>query len=210
MPINLYGCSDGSDAYTLALTLLYVLKEKSLKFFPIIASDISKEMIDLAQKGQIYLHKEDLSFLKSLDSLKYFERNYSFPSTKSGGIEFFLHDVKQPLRDCINFSQKDVLEDVKKKSFVNEVFLFRNGWGFNTLKAQDEIAKSLYQASNSKTLVVIGQSDLYKSGASDFLQINGFKGIESDIFTKAETNYPGTYIGQPKTSLKQPFILFEK
>ena len=84
-------------------------------------------------------------------------------------------------------------------------------WTFNSLKRQNEIANNLYTNSNEKSLVVIGQSDLFKSAASDYLQGNGFKGIESDIFTRAETNYPSKSIGIPDTPLTYPeYILFEK
>ena len=71
--------------------------------------------------------------------------------------------------------------------------------------------KNLAKNSNEKTLCLIGQSDLFKSNACEFFQCNKFKGIESEIFTKAETDYPSVSIGMPAQKSKHPeFILFEK
>ena len=79
------------------------------------------------------------------------------------------------------------------------------------LKCQNEITVNLAKNSNKKSLFLIGQSDLFKSNASEFFQKNGFKGIESKVFTKAETDYPSVSIGMPAVKSTYPeFILFEK
>ena len=76
---------------------------------------------------------------------------------------------------------------------------------------QNEVTKNLSKNSNKKTLCAIGQSDLFKSNASEFFQRNGFKGIESDVFAAGETNYPSVSIGMPAEKSTYPeFILFEK
>lgn len=69
----------------------------------------------------------------------------------------------------------------------------------------------MYEHSNAKTIIGIGQSDLYKSDASDALQRNGFKGIKTEVFTNAETDYPAVYAGTPKTKpVYEQFVFFEK
>lgn len=209
--VNIFGCSDGSDSYTFIINMINMLGEKAKKFFPVLSSDISPDVITESKKGNILLHKKDLDYLQKTNALKYFETNNNEEFQIMRGIEFFPYKVKAELLDKIDFSVKDVRKEVKENDFSDSVFFFRNGWGFNTLKEQNDIAKSLYENSNSKTLVGIGQSDLYKSNASDALQRNKFKGIETDVFTLAETDYPGAYIGTPQTKpMYRQFGFFEK
>lgn len=209
--INLFGCSDGSDAYTLTLNLIKTLGEKAKKFFPIFASDISENMIKTANTREILLHDKDLAYLKKLHAGDMFEREKDKPSQIMRGIELYPYKVSNDLKSKVNFSVKDVIEETATHDFSNEVFIFRNGWTFNDLKNQKKIVRNLYQNSNSKTLALIGQSDLFKSGASDFMQENGFRGIKSDVYTAMETNYPSKSIGQPPEPAKYPeYILFER
>lgn len=209
--VNINGCSDGSDAYTFIINMIKILGEKAKKFFPVLSSDISSKVIEEAQKGKLLLHQKDLDYLQKIDALKYFEKNNNEEVQIMRGIEFFPYKVKPELKDKIEFSVKDVRKTSKETDYSDSVFFFRNGWGFNTLEEQNEIAKALYENSNSKTLIGIGQSDLYKSDASDALQRNDFKGIETDVFTFAETDYPGVYLGTPKNSPKyKQFGFFEK
>lgn len=208
--INLFGCSDGSDAYTLKIALRNTLGELSSKFF-IEASDISPSLITKAQKGEILLYEKDYEFIESKNSKHFFKRDYSKKIKKMRGINFYPHIIDKELRENMTFSVKDVRKEVQKHDFSNEVFIFRNGWTFMDLNTQNEIIKNLAKNSNEKTLCLIGQSDLFKSNACEFFQCNKFKGIESEIFTKAETDYPSVSIGMPAQKSKYPeFILFEK
>lgn len=209
--INLFGCSDGSDAYTLAVNLRNCLGKFASKFFPIEASDISPELIGKARDGIILLHDKDLQYLKDTSSLHLFKRDYSEQPQIMRDIVFYPYNVQDELRKDINFSVKDVRSEAKKHDFSNEVFIFRNGWTFMDLDTQNQIIKDLACNSNKSTLCLIGQSDLFKSNACEFFQRNGFQGIDSDVFTKAETDYPSATIGIPKEKSKYPeFILFNK
>ena len=210
--INLHGCSDGSDAYTLAINLIKELGPNAKKFLPIKASDISESVITKAKEGKILLHSKDLEYLDKMGARHYFERDYNEPVKIMRDMEFYPHKVTKELRDAVDFSVKDVMVSAKEQDISDEVFLFRNGWTFNPLEKQDQLAKNLLKNSNRKTLVVIGQSDLFKSDASDALQRNGFNGIKSDIFTEKETDYPSKSIGQPKNPPLYPkeYLLFEQ
>lgn len=210
--INCYAASDGSEPYTLAL---YLIKEngfnKAQKFFPIKAKDISEKQIQNAKQGKILLHKKDIEFLEKMKMMHYFEKDYNDKVQVMRGIEFYPYKVDKSLRKCVDFSVADINNDASDKDFSNEVVMFRNGWTFNTLEKQDKLAENLYKNSNNKTLIIIGQSDLFKSDANDALQRNGFEGIRSDIFTDKETNYSSNSIGQKEgNSLYPEFILFEK
>lgn len=205
-----YGCSDGSDVYTFIINLINQLKSKAEKFFPVQASDLSPDIINQAKQGLIQLHEKDIDYLIKNNALDYFKKSKDKPNTIIDNLTFCSYIVSNNLKKLVNFQIKDVRVDSRLQDYSNAIFIFRNGWTFNSLNEQDCIAHNVFKNSNN-TLVIIGQSDLYKSGASDFLQKNGFKGIESDIFTRAETNYPSKSIGQPKgPALFKQFILFEK
>ena len=209
--VNLHGGSDGSDGYTFIINAMHTLGEKAKKFFPVLSSDISPDIIKGAQEGKILLSQKDLDYLHKQDALKYFERDLNEPPQIQRDVELFPFKVKPELRDKIEFSVKDVRRAVKEEDFSDSVFLFRNGWGFNTIAEQNEIAENLYKNSNKKTLIGIGQSDLFKSDASDALQRNNFKGVETDVFTFGETDYPAEFIGTPKSKpLYKSFGFFEK
>lgn len=209
--INLFGCSDNSDGYTLVMNLIKVLGDGAKKFFPIEASDLSENIIRENKNGNILLHSRDLEYINKLGMSGFYERDLTKPDQIMQGIEFYPYRVKAELRKLVEFSAADLKQISKIRDFSNQVVSFRNGWAFNSLEVQDEIAKNLYQNSNNKTLVIIGQSDLFKSDASDALQRNGFKGIKSEVFAQGETNYPSNLVGTPNTPPKFPeFILFEK
>ena len=208
--INIFGCSDASDVYTLELYLKRYLGSGADKF-KIAASDISSDMIENVKKGQIMLHDKDLNFLNSIDGQEFFMRDYSAPVETVRGVDLYKYSVHPDLRKNIIFSVKDVREESKYYDFSNEVFMFRNGWTFMDLDSQNNTIKNLSKNCNNKTLFVIGQSDLFKSNACEFFQKNGLSGIESDVYTAAETDYPSVSIGVPKEKSKYPeFILFEK
>ena len=209
--INLFGCSDNSDGYTLAMNLIRELGINAKKFFPIEASNLSENIINENKNGRILLHSRDLEYTNSLKMGGFYERDLNSPSQIMQGIEFYPHIVNPKLRNLIHFSTSDLRKASKEQDFSNQVVSFRNGWAFNTLEEQDEISKNLYKNSNSKTLIIIGQSDLFKSDASDALQRNGFKGIKSEVFAGGETDYPSDLIGTPKAPAEyKKFILFEK
>ena len=208
--INLFGCSDGSEVYTLMLAIKN-LPQKIADKFKIFASDISEKMIKSAKKGEILLHEKDINFLKEVNGLQYFTPDTQKEIKEMRGIKFFPHTVKDEFKRNIEYSTKDVRIASEKENFAGEVFIFRNGWTYNTLEEQNKIAHNLKNNSDKKTLIIIGQSDLFKSDANRALQDNGFKGIESDIFTATETDYPSETIGKPTKKCTYPeFILFEK
>ena len=208
--INLFGCSDGSEVYTLMLAIKKLPQEIANKF-KIFASDISEKMIKTAKNGEILLHDKDLNFLEQNNGMEYFLLDSDKEVKEMRGIKFYPYSVRDDLTKSISYSVKDVREAVRSEDYSSQVFMFRNGWTYNTLDEQDKIAKNLRKNSDEKTLVVIGQSDLFKSDANRALQDNGFKGIESEIFNPSETDYPSETIGKPLVKSNYPdFLLFEK
>jgi len=210
--INCFGCSDGSEPYTLAIHLINQLgADNAQKFLPIDAFDLSENLIKEAIEGKILLHNKDIDFIKKNNVSKFFKRDYTRQIQNMRNIDFYPFVISDELRKCVNFSVGDINTKAKEQNFSNKIILFRNGWTFNDLKAQNMLAKNLFNSSNENTTILIGQSDLFKSSASDFLQLSGFKGLNSDIFTGTESDYPSESIGQPIIgNVFQQYILFCK
>ncbi len=58
--IYCYACSDGSEPYSIAISLISKLGyENAQKYFPIIARDIDLDIINKASTGAIYITKKD-------------------------------------------------------------------------------------------------------------------------------------------------------
>lgn len=208
--INIFGCSDGSEVYTLLLALKKLPARVANKF-KIFASDISPDIIDRNKKGEIYLHQDDLKFLKETDGLKYFEPDVLSAPQLIRGKVFYKYRVKDELKNLVDFSVKDIRKSSQREDFSNQVVCFRNGWTFNSLNDQEMIANGLKYGCNENSLVIIGQYDLFKSDANRALQTNGFRGIESDAFVGKETNPPGMGPGEPIIKSSYPeYIFFEK
>ena len=59
--IHNFACSDGSEAYSLIIALIEQLGEKKAdRFFPIIASDIDKDIVKMAASGKISATANDI------------------------------------------------------------------------------------------------------------------------------------------------------
>ena len=66
VPVSSMGCSDGSEAYSLALKLVahFGLSEASARFFPIDASDKMPGIIRYAKQHAILLTQPDIKMLR--------------------------------------------------------------------------------------------------------------------------------------------------
>jgi len=200
--IYCYGCSDGSEPYSLALKLADTLGfKKAQKFFPIKASDIDETQITNAKNGILYLTEKDVSKIKmNLNNLKFdevFEKDTSKEVSIQRNTVFTPYIVKPKLRNLVTFEVANISQEAQNKNFKNSVVMFRNGWTFNDLAAQKALAKDLYDNMNDKSALLIGNSDMFKSNASEYLKEIGFKPLDNGIFTNVETDYPSNTIGQP-------------
>lgn len=125
-------CSDGSEPYTLAISLLkYLGEDGAKKFFPIIAKDFDEKILKGPKKGLVNLSKEDIEQFKkrNIDFDKYFEKseekleidNDFDKSPKE------TYRAKEILQKNIIFEQGNVFDDLEAlNDDSNTVFLFRN------------------------------------------------------------------------------------
>ena len=112
--VNIYdfACSDGSEAYSLIITLIEQLGEKNAqRFFPIIASDVDEEIIRMANSKKIVATSEDIfsmgNIIKDGNIKKYFS------ITELGGEKFLL-TPKEILTKNVTFKKNQLFKDLTK------------------------------------------------------------------------------------------------
>ena len=78
-----WGCSDGSEPFTLAMMMIEKMGENAKKFFPIKAFDIDGNALKMAKSGEVKLTREDVKRIKATlgeNYKKYIE--FDLPVTK--------------------------------------------------------------------------------------------------------------------------------
>jgi chemotaxis methyl-accepting protein methylase len=157
-----YACSDGSEAYSLALLLIQKLgiEEAKRKYFPIIAKDIGKEVIHEAKNGFMCLYDEELGELN--DALKSagirnFEKvnasdNFNNLIQQSRFIaDARAYQVPTELRNCVKFSVGDIRKDAaspdafKSKGKAPSLLMFRNAMYHLKEDERNNLFRDLHQ-----------------------------------------------------------------
>lgn len=194
--VNVYSlaCSDGSEPYSLAVTLmeeLKILKTDPAKFFPILASDRNEELIKKNKKGLWNLKKTDFYKFEEYryDYNKYITESEEKISYENDKIAFQTdtYKLKPELKNKVKFSHADIIERLKTiDDDSNTVILCRNVLPY--LMSHDkviEIAKLAGEKLKKGSLFVIGDFDS-KTGIRTYLEHNGFALISEDecVFQK--------------------------
>ncbi len=159
--VNIYdfACSDGSEAFSLVISLIEQLGErKAQRFFPIKASDVDPEIIRMASSGRICANTEDMYQLRK--RIKNGNVKKYFDVTELSEQQILLAP-KEILRKYIIFEEKNItsgLDEIKKDE--NNVVLARNFWKYLTSENLASASWKLNEKLDEKTLVAIGNFDL--------------------------------------------------
>lgn len=177
--VNIYNaaCSDGTEPFTLIMSLLKVNgKEKSEKFFPIEAFDLNTRLVKKAKTGEIHFLPGLYGVIDFLN-LKFRTlfgdtRFLSYKKQKHGGFGVKMND---DVRRMVNFRVGNVISKVRNIEGENTVFLCRNMWMYLTAAERIKLAEKLGQNLKKNSVVVLGQYDLSNSNARKLLLKNGFE-----------------------------------
>lgn len=145
-----YACSDGSEAYGIAMTLRKDLgNDAAQKYFPIIAADLGQDIVNLAQKGSIQIDENDKQAIINKIGKKEFKRlfNDSLKTTREEGNLFQTYKVSDELKNTIKFEQADFIKDVKNRKFSEDgkpcIIIFRNAFYLLEKQGRPGILKHL-------------------------------------------------------------------
>ena len=170
--VNIYSmaCSDGSEAYTMAISLFENMSEDiQAKFLPIIASDIDKKVLDLAVKGRINI--EAIEFLGPeriyncrLD--KYFKNPRATVMLEGDVISdsdtMLSYQPIYKLACAVKFHQSDILTELNKiQDDGNSVVMCRNVFPYLSEAYTDEIVQTAKNKLKKGSLFVTGDYDAY-------------------------------------------------
>ena len=166
--VNVYSlaCSDGSEALSIAILLLTKLQDKANKYFPIIAVDLDKEIMKLAQSGYIYLSNDDelrINKYTNNNLNKYFERtDKTYLTDRIGSSdrrEFLtLFKIKPILKDKVIFINDNVENFIPTIPDKDNLIFCRNCWPY-FFKNEHKIAKKLSQKTDKNSYLITGDYD---------------------------------------------------
>lgn len=186
--VNVYdfACSDGSEAYSIAISLIEEIgEEEAQRFFPIQAIDKDRQIIKNAASGTIECDTVDIENITKNTHDKF---DKYFEILEQNGKNYVLK-VKEPLKNAVNFKTgkiEDKLDDIKDS---NNVVLCRNMWPY---LSRESMFKAVLKLSNldNNSLVVIGNFDRDHEMPSLLpraFQLIGLKELNNNMLIKDES-----------------------
>ena len=178
----IYGCANGSEAYSMSLLLQGIFGEDAERFFPIIASDI--------RENTIFFNNEDkkdgvrllYSEYKKICKLSYFRKNICLDIEKLN--KFVQEDTEsnflytpfvltKDVSDKVIFKQVNILEDIDSIDSENpSIVMCRNMWPYIESGQYEDYTSKLYEKLAKGSIVVLGHYDfmgeMYKKDSSLF------------------------------------------
>lgn len=126
--VNVYNfaCSDGSEPYTLAMSLIETLGDEAEKFFPIKAYDIDDTIIRKAKSGAIECSYDDVKRINKYTNGKFNE----YFENKLIGSDGIIVQPTATLKDNVQFYKRNFLTELPKIKTSNNVILCRNFWRY--------------------------------------------------------------------------------
>lgn len=185
-----YACSDGTEAYSIALSLIERLGERQAgKYFPVEARDLSQECINQAQKGLIEIEKEEIEEIESKI------RNTNFNEFFKQTCQKNTFQIQERLKKCVNFKKQNFVRDAIEGNFSKNpcILIFKNAYQHINHDAQVNLLNYLYENPGfpSGSIVILsGSKDIIKP---DKLKIPIEKFVPLDEkFKKVELLEDGT------------------
>ena len=182
--VNIYNlaCSDGSEPYTLAISILETSKNPD-KYFPIKASDIHKGIITDNINSKIALTNSDYEQLGKLTTKTYFNKDASTARDANAPNHIPSKPIKE-LREKVEFKTADLLTEIKKiKDDSNTIVLCRNVSPYLPETYVEELVKTASEVLKKDSLFIIGNFD-NMSDIKMRLLYNNFVEVQKNILKK--------------------------
>ena len=161
--INIYdfACSDGSEAYSLIISLIETLGEKEAeRFLPIKAFDKDKEIIKRAKSNFIFADKNDIERIKRYtnDNLE----KYFYVAKEENGQCLLV--VRPILSSNVVFKQAKIQDEIKNLNEPNSLIFARNMWKYLPEDERISSFKEMYDTIDSSSKLLLGAFDFHKGG----------------------------------------------
>ena len=177
--VNVYNaaCSDGSEPFTLVMSLIRKLgREKAEKFFPIEAFDLNSSLINMAKNGVIPLLPEPYTIVDiwrlKLKNMFMEHRFLNYKKIRGFGQLVQMNDAT---RKHVNFSVGNVLTKVDSMEGENTVVMARNFWMYLEPYEQELLAQKLGRKLKKDSIIVLGKYDTQGERNLDIFTRYGFE-----------------------------------
>ncbi len=185
-------CSDGSEAYSLLITMKEKLKPNQVqKFLPIQALDCDKEILKVAKSGFLSVSDADLYKIKSNTKRESeyigIVDNNKIVEIKGDETQSLRKMVKinKSLRENVIFQQEDVFKVLNNlEDDSNTILMFRNALGHLGDGKAKKFASLAAQKLKEGSLVVIGNFDIDNTNIHQFLKEKGFTQVLQNVYRK--------------------------
>lgn len=173
--IYCYGCSDGTEPFSLAMLLIKKLGAKEAeKFFPIIARDFDEQIISRAKSGEILLHiriDENRMLRPDMERIQEHLGSKYEDFLTIEGMPLHIKEykgwyqpakIKKEIMDAVKFEYGDVTKDVKIPGRIKEkdsVLMFRNAWPYFNESGQASLFKGISKRLGDNSLFLFGSFD---------------------------------------------------
>ncbi|GEM_PF-2049532 len=159
-----YACSSGHEAYSIVMQFISKLGvQKAEKFFPVIAKDYDEFVINMAKTGKFDLDPSEHNLINrvtcgnaddfvKLDHMHEYWNDENSQCIGSIGV----YNATPLLKDRVNFSVANILDDYKNIKPDNSVVFARNFWPYLELGKQRELAENLYNHLGENSVLIIG------------------------------------------------------
>lgn len=197
--VNVYslGCSDCSEALSIAMIIDTKTKGKGDKFFPIIAVDNDKEILSNIKKGYIDLSAEDekeINHYTNNNLNKYLTKTpYVHISEKIGSSEKRVllrrYKIKPELLNKIKIVNADVQDYVKTMDNKNNIIFARNFWVYLD-DSKKEFLEELSEKTDTNSFLILGNYD-YIICPLTYKNMCGFSmhPYLNNVYDKSGSNY---------------------
>lgn len=175
-----YACSTGKETYSLALKLKTNLKDKAIKFLPLIAKDIDANCILKAKRGRYKISDSEAQKIDRAGGINL----YRYIDIIDDGLEQYSL-VKDSLKKDIEFKKADICEDIESIPNKNTILICRNFWTYLQPTQQIELADKIAKKFDKTSLVVIGSFEK-AYGIDKLLETRGFKKTEIQYVMRKE------------------------
>jgi chemotaxis protein methyltransferase CheR len=165
------GCSTGEEPYSLAIVLSKFAENHPRFAFEILATDISTNVLNVAQRG---IYKEErLDCIPTHIKKKYFLRSRD----KSKGL---VKAIKE-LREKIAFKRLNVMEEDLRLKYRMDIILFRNVLIYFDKQNQESILNRLCNYLRPRGYLFVGHSETLTG-----LSVPSLKHEQSTIYRKKD------------------------
>ena len=212
-------CSDGSEAYSLIMSLKELNVESAQKFLPIKACDIDEVILQAANSGLVKTTPNDRFSIK--ENTKDFRKYLTNTNEKlniindnlledNQNLDLKTFKVTDELKNAVEFKRNDLFNLLKNhKDNANTFLMCRNVLGHLEEYQVKKFADLVHKKLDTRSVIAIGDFDVNHSKIDEYLNELNFKKVLRNIYVKDNKsllfgdilqNYLNDYRIQSRTS----------